>query len=465
MSYIEENMEFPESKIVNPFFSKSPEDVPQTCHLFSVPHNPSHINFSCCAYAQKTRKLYWMLKSLGYTVYHYGNEFSIDKESPYDGVLCDDHITVTTFSQLLDAYPSCIDQFGHVDYTFPEETADARKYLEDTYTLNTVYEAKKRYKPGDHFCYVVPTIQRSLFRDLQDLPVHHVETGVGYYGSYLPYRVFESPAIRAWHYGYFFNNFEKYNKLSDEEKKDYIYNPNTHMPPYSVPTYDAVIPNSVDISHYDFRVKKDNYLLYLGRIISSKGVKTAVRIAEELGMKLVVAGAGDFEKELGIKPGKHVEVVGPVGVEERRDLLSKALALLCPSEYWEPFGGVHVEAMLSGTPPISSNVGGFVDTIRSGYNGYRLSMNQIEEGIWTCENLDKIDPFVLRDFGLRFSNEQIALRYNDYFQNLTRAVRHNGETDYVLNPGRKNLDWIDYDRKIEWPVGWTTPVDVALAGE
>ena len=448
-----------QSNIVNPFFDISDNDDCLRFHVFSVPHNPTHSDFSCCAFAQKARKLCWMLKSVGHEVYHYGNALSVDKEHPEKGVFCDEHIDVTTEEMLMEAYPNCKRDLGHVDYT-DIENAKAVQDLNSLYTLNTFYSVKSRYKEGDYFCSVVPTIQKELYQRLVGLPVFHIETGVGYMGSYLPYRIFESPAIRSWHYGYFASNFERYNKLDEEAKKSYSFDPNTHIAVYDVPKLDAVVPNSFYVSDFDFRLKKKNYFLYLGRVIAQKGLKQAVEICNRLGVKLVVAGPGDFEAATGMKPGKNIEIVGPVGPEKRRDLLSYALAVFCISDYWEPFGGVNIEAMLSATPPIGSDHGGFIHSIRSGYNGYRLSMNVVEEGEWACRNLDKIDPFNLRDYGLRFSNEQIALRYNDYFQNLTRSIRAEGDLLSVTNPCRDNLDWLDYDREIDWPDGWMLPVDV-----
>ena len=450
------------NNIVNPFFDIPDDHKRLTFHVFSVPHNPTHSDFSCCAFAQKARKLCWMLKSVGHTVYHYGNERSIDTEYPERGVISDEHINVTTEEMLMEAYPKCREELGHVDYTNPENP-DAIKYMNDQYNLNTAYQVKKRLKPDDYLCYVVPTIQKELYQTLVGLPVHHIESGIGYMGAYLPYRIFESPAIRSWHYGYYASNFDSYSKLSEEEKKGYPYDPNTHIPVYSVPQLDAVIPNSFYVDDFDFRLKKDDYFLYLGRVIAQKGIKKAVEICNRLGAKLVIAGPGDFEEATGMKPGKNIEIVGPVGPEKRRELLSRAKALLCISDYWEPFGGVNIEAMLSGTPPIASDNGGFIQSIRSGHNGYRLGMNQVEQGVWACENLDSIDPFVLRDFGLRFSNEQIALRYNEYFQSLTQVIGHDGNFYKVEKPDRDNLDWLDYDRKIEWVDGWMTPVDEGTA--
>ena len=443
-------------RVQNPFLTAAivkalTSRVILTFHVFGVPHNPSHIDFSCCAFAQKARKLCWMLKSLGHKVYYYGNALS--------DVVCDEHIIVTSEQDLMDAYPNFKAELGHVDYA-DSENAEAAHYVNEKYSLITAYEAKKRHKAGDFFCYVVPTIQRELFQAVAELPVHHIETGVGYMGAYLPYRVFESPGIQAWHYGYYTSNFDSYSKLSEEEKESYHFDRNTHRATYEIPEFDAVIPNSFDVGFFDFRTKKEDYLLYLGRVIAQKGVHKAVKIAERLGKTLIVAGPGDFEKEMGMSVPKHVEIVGPVNPEQRRDWLSKALALICISDYWEPFGGVHIEAMLSGTVPVASNNGGFTHTIRSGWNGYRVGLNQVEQGVWACKNLDRIDPYVLRDFGLRFSNEQIALRYDEYFQSLTSVIQHNGNSMDIENLDRDNLDWLDYDRKIEWPDGWMTPVDL-----
>lgn len=465
---------------VNPFFKIPENHDPLTAHIFSVPHNPSHKGFPCCAFSQKALDLYWMLKSVGFNVRHYGNELSVDVENPEMGIHPDDHVTVTTAEQLMDAYPNCKEQLGHVDYLNPENP-EAIKYLNDIYALNTAYEVKRRHQQGDFLCYVVPTIQKELYQNLVSLPVHHIETGVGYMGAYLPYRIFESPAIQAWHYGYYASNFEKHDRagkvvqaatpavplpvpdVPDSFQKAYEgvfpFDPNTHIAVYEVPKLDAVIPNSFDVSQFDFRIKKKDYLLYLGRITPQKGIGTAIAIAEKVGMKLIIAGPGDFEKEMGFKPPPHVEIVGPVGPEERRTLLAFAFALLCPSDYWEPFGGIHIEAMLSGTVPVASDKGGFQNTIRSGWNGYRIAMNSVEQGVWAVKNVDKISPYVLRDFGLRFSKEQIALRYNEYFQSLSSAIHHNGDLNSIENLDRENLDWIDYDRKIQWPEGWMTPVD------
>ena len=415
-------------------------------HILSVPHTPSHPDFSCCAFSQKARKLSWMLKHMRHDVFHYGNELS--------EVDCTEHIDVTSEYELKQSYPEFREQTDF--YNTPRND-----YVYKMYNIRTEHEVRKRAKEGDFICYVVPTCQVQLYNNLQDLNVHHVESGVGYYKSFMKYVVYESPALMAWHYGYFGNNSDQYWKLSEEQRKNYNYDHNTHVNYSSPPVHNAVIPNSFDVELFDFRVKKDDYFLYLGRIIKEKGIELAMKISHALGKKLIVAGPGDFEKELGIKPYSNVELFGVADIEQRRDLLSKALALICISTYFEPFGGVHVEAMLSGTPPITSE-GGFTHTVRSGYNGYRVGMNLFEQGIWAAKNIDKIDPYNLRDFGLRFSNEQISLRYDEYFRSLNAMINNDGSPYWIENPDRNNLDWIDYDRKIDWEESLMTPVDAKL---
>ena len=440
----------------NPFFQPEKGDQKLRFHVFGPPQTPSHRDFSGCAYGQKTRFLPWMLKSVGHTVYHYGNELSVDKKHPERGVICDEHISVTTEVQLMDAYPNCREDRGVIDYLNPEYP-ESTQYLNEIYCINAAYEARKRYEKGDYFCYLAAP--QELYNRLVDLPVQHIEAGIGYVAKpYLPYKIFESKAIRGWHYGAFASDYDYYMGLSEEDKVNYPYNPNNHIPFHAVPLYDVVIPSAIDVRDFDFRIKKEDDLLYLGRIHKEKGIDIAIEIAKRAGKKLLIAGTGDFEKEFG-KPPNHVELLGPVGPDQRRELLSKASALLLLSVCWEGFGTAAIEAMASGTPPITSDYGGLIDIVRSGYNGYRVSMNKVEEGVWACQNVDKLDPYNLRDYGLRFSLEQNALRYNQYFQNLKRGVDADGDFNSVENPHRENLDWIDFDYRVDWPSDWLQPID------
>src|SRR4029077_15677822 len=117
--------------------------------------------------------------------------------------------------------------------------------------------------------------------------------------------------------------------------------------------FDAVIPNYFDQKEFSLlNPGKGEYLLFLGRIVQRKGPHIASDIAERCGLPLRVAGAGGRQvgKDI-VAPEitvKNAEYVGTVNVKERAELLAGAKALIVPTTYIEPFGGVAVEAMLAG---------------------------------------------------------------------------------------------------------------------
>ena len=129
--------------LFNPFFRVSKDHVNLRFHVFGPPQTPIHSFFSACALSQQTRLLCWGLKSTGHTVYHYGNERSVDKNHPEQGVVCDEHVSVTTEDQLMDAYPSYREDKGVIDYLNPEFPHSTR-YLNEIYILNTEKEVRKR---------------------------------------------------------------------------------------------------------------------------------------------------------------------------------------------------------------------------------------------------------------------------------------------------------------------------------
>lgn len=433
-------------KFDNPFF-ELPNENPLTCHVMCIPNAPSNSYYTLSHWAQKTRNLCWMLKSTGHKVYYYGFD-SCD-------VPCDEKIIVLDEDSLMEAYPKCRSDFGHIDVNVEPENPEGIAYLEQRWTLETGYQLKKRYKPNDYFFWMLPmSSQRHLYRQLKALPVQHVEPGIGYIGACLPYKVFQSSFIRDFHYGGYHHNLKWRDLLEPVSEQIRLGEPHSlhTCVDWEAPLlYDTVIPNAYDRSLFDFRIEKEDYLLCLSRVLRGKGIPEAVEIAERTGMKLIIAGPGDFRQTVGKSPSQNIEVLGAVGIEERRDLLSRARAVLSLSYVHETFGGAAIEAMLSGTPPIVANSGGFLDTVRSGYNGYRVDFDNILAGVRAVENIDKIDPYVLRESGLRLSREQMALRHNAYLQRIDCRLKDK-ESEIPILP-----DW--EAEKIEWPDGWMVPVD------
>src|SRR5690606_377276 len=91
--------------------------------------------------------------------------------------------------------------------------------------------------------------------------------------------------------------------------------------------YDAVIPNYFEPEHFELREEKDDYYLFLGRLIQRKGPEIAVETTRRIGARLIMAGQGVMEKRGNTIVGEgfelsgdHIEHVGHADVEKRKEL-------------------------------------------------------------------------------------------------------------------------------------------------
>jgi len=112
-----------------------------------------------------------------------------------------------------------------------------------------------------------------------------------------------------------------------------------------------------------------DFALYVGRISEEKGIKTLLRAWSTMDDQtwLKVAGAGPLEALL---PGKNnIAALGRQHPDEISRLMRQAAFLVLPSEWYEGFPLVLVEAFAHGLPVIASRLGSMDDIIRDGENG------------------------------------------------------------------------------------------------
>jgi glycosyltransferase involved in cell wall biosynthesis len=102
--------------------------------------------------------------------------------------------------------------------------------------------------------------------------------------------------------------------------------------------------------------------LFAGRLSEEKGVKTLIAASRSLaaaGVEIRVAGTGPMEGELhaAVAGGLPLRIVGQIARAELMNEMRRSEAVIVPSECYESFGLVAVEAFATATPVIASNIG------------------------------------------------------------------------------------------------------------
>jgi glycosyltransferase involved in cell wall biosynthesis len=190
--------------------------------------------------------------------------------------------------------------------------------------------------------------------------------------------------------------------------------------------YHTVIPNYFDLEDFTYNTVKEDYCLYLGRIGYNKGVDIAIEATEKAGQRLKIAGQGALSDLGYTKTPDHVEIVGYADENARRELLARASSLFIASRYAEPFGGVMVEAWLSGTPVISPDWAAFSEFNRQGVTGYRCRTLQHFVTAVNDTRAGAIKPYQCRTHGLDFTLNAIRPEYESYFQDLLNVYTGRG---------------------------------------
>jgi glycosyltransferase involved in cell wall biosynthesis len=120
------------------------------------------------------------------------------------------------------------------------------------------------------------------------------------------------------------------------------------------------VHNGIDPDEYEFRVKKDDYLLFLAKASwRVKNVSGAIRIAKAARTPLRVLGGSRWWAN----PFGKIRWEGMVSGEKKRGLVAGSKALLFPVLWHEPFGLAVVEALVSGTPVLATPFGSLPELV------------------------------------------------------------------------------------------------------
>ena len=354
-----------------------------TLHLIGLFHTICNHDYDHCAFTGKVMRFGKMMRQQGYNVIEYSNGVSISEVN--------EQVQIMTEEELL-------------SYTKTKDTVNSNIFSMGTehwkvFDRKLKEEIVKRAKPGDIICHTFGPAHQDLIKILPNC--FHVETGIGYNNKgFGAFRIFESYAWMHYHQG-----------LEQRYGND----------------YEFVVPNYYDLKDWEPNYEEGKYLLYFGRVVTEKGLLIIQEIAKRMDAPIRIVGNGNLE----LFKGKNMQIEGPLtGVKERSDLLRNAKAVLMPTRFTEPFGGVGVEAMLCGTPVISAPYGAFTETVEHGKTGFRC--HTLGDYLAAIENINSIDrEYVAKRARELYSLETVGKMYDKVFQQISDLRQYGW---YTLEP-------------------------------
>jgi glycosyltransferase involved in cell wall biosynthesis len=186
----------------------------------------------------------------------------------------------------------------------------------------------------------------------------------------------------------------------------------------------GVVYNGIALDRYPFREDKDDFLFFLGRADEEKAPHLAIEAARRAGRRLVLCATTKIEQEQAYWADKveplladDVEVRGECDQEQKADLLARAMALLFPVQWPEPFGLVMTEAMACGTPVIAWRNGSVPEVVADGQTGFIVG--SMDEMVAAVGRVGELDPHAMRArVEQRFSAEAMVAGYERVYQRV-----------------------------------------------
>jgi glycosyltransferase involved in cell wall biosynthesis len=116
-----------------------------------------------------------------------------------------------------------------------------------------------------------------------------------------------------------------------------------------------------------------NQFVFVGRLSVEKGLHTLMRAWRRAALtdhELRIVGEGPLKEELKAQAVPGVVFEGALDRDQVLARMAESKALIFPSEWYETFGRVAMEASAMGTPVVASDIGAVREMVEEGTNGW-----------------------------------------------------------------------------------------------
>ncbi|MCC6316239.1 MAG: glycosyltransferase family 4 protein [Gemmatimonadaceae bacterium] len=174
------------------------------------------------------------------------------------------------------------------------------------------------------------------------------------------------------------------------------------------------------------------YFLFAGRLERIKGLDDVIPVFRDLrGAELLVAGDGTHAPALQALAADlpNVRFLGRITPDDLRRYYEHAIALIVPSECYETFGIVLIEAFRQGTPVIARRLGPFPEIVESSGGGELFSTRDELLAAMTRLSTDAAHRATLAAAGYRAYVERWSERVvvPQYLDIIRRAALRKGQ--------------------------------------
>lgn len=213
----------------------------------------------------------------------------------------------------------------------------------------------------------------------------------------------------------------------------------SHSVAAHVKTPSTIIPNAYSENVFRLmpEIKRERELVFLGRLVSDKGVDLVLEALSILRMRglspqLTIIGGGPEEGALRqqaeeLRLTGQVEFAGIKTGEELTRFLNAHQILVVPSRWREPFGIVALEAIACGCVVVGSEGGGLKDAIgvcgETFPNGDAQALARVLEGLLTDDTRVQKWRAGRSAHLARHMRAKVAREYLDVFETAARGRR------------------------------------------
>lgn len=203
-----------------------------------------------------------------------------------------------------------------------------------------------------------------------------------------------------------------------------------------------VIPNFIDITRAERAVldcqrsvmarEDEKIITHISNFRKVKRIDDVIKIfhliQKKIKSKLVMVGEGperQMAEELAVSLGIEEKVIFLGQSNEVDKILCFSDLFLLPSEK-ESFGLAALEAMMAGTPVISSNTGGLPEVNKEGVTGYLSDVGDVKEmaknGIHILQDDSRLEKFKqnAKKLASKFSIDAIVPMYEKMYENTLK---------------------------------------------